>query len=48
MGRPHEINLKSSKYHFRIGRASLLLEALARYAKMALILGLKSSHVKEL
>src|SRR5437660_11982185 len=24
MGRPHEINLKSGKYHFKINRASLL------------------------
>jgi hypothetical protein len=31
--------LKSGKYHFRIMRASVLLEELVRHAKIALILG---------
>src|SRR5881275_1497391 len=37
----HEINLKSGKYHFRIKRASILLEELVRHVKIASVLGLK-------
>lgn len=37
MGHPHEINLKSGKYHFRITSASILSGASARYDKLTLL-----------
>jgi hypothetical protein len=46
MAHPHDLILKSSKYHIRINWGKCFIEVLLRYDKVALILELKAMGEK--